>query len=526
MLSKGIGRWRQRAVGVLLTAAGLAGTVAVGAPAAVAAATPPSSAPSTNATARGFETCAAPDLTTMSTWAASSPYKAVGIHIGGPSQACAQPNLTPAWVTSVAAGGWALMPIYSGHQGSSGTALLPTDVGAAQQQGTTDADDAIAKASALGLGTGSVIYLDVQAYTPATQPQVIKYLVGWTRELQTGGYRSGVHGDATGVVTDLEAADTGSFPEPDVIWSRNLNGTQTTGDAATGLLGPTYWPVGGRVHEYADSQSETYGGATLTVNDSYLDVTSKAFSSPIATGSRLDGGMSVSSTSMTLTMGTDGNLVLYAIVGPTGQIAAVWDSNTVGNPGAYLVMQTDGNLVVYKPGGNSSTGNAIWSSSTWSTPGTYAAVQDDGNFVVYKAGGGDGLGGSLWSTRTEAVPNTINPGGTLADGQWTQGALTKLIMQADGNLVIYRKSDGVPIWSTQTNNNRGDYAIMQTDGNLVVYKAGGSSSTGGALWDSKTYYNPGAYLVMQDDGNLVIYKQGGTSANGGFLWASGTYNAA
>ena len=103
-------------------------------------------------------------------------------------------------------------------------------------------------------------------------------------------------------------------------------------------------------------------------------------------------------------------------------------------------------------------------------------MQDDGNVVVYRVGGGDGLGGALWNSRTEAVPNTVNPGGTLADGQWTQGKLTKLIMQADGNLVIYRRSDGVPIWSTETYDNVGDYAIMQTDGNFVVYKAGGGSA--------------------------------------------------
>ena len=38
---------------------------------------------------------------------------------------------------------------------------------------------------------------------------------------------------------------------------------------------------------------------------------------------------------------SDGNLVLYDAAG-----VAVWNSNTVGHPGAFAQMQDDGNLVI------------------------------------------------------------------------------------------------------------------------------------------------------------------------------------
>jgi hypothetical protein len=67
------------------------------------------------------------------------------------------------------------------------------------------------------------------------------------------------------------------------------------------------------------------------------------------------------------------------------------------------------------------------------------------------------------------------------------------------------------VWSTHTTGSNNDI-VMQKDGNLVVY------GNGKALWQSHTYNHPGAYLVLQKDRNLVIY-----SAAGKALWQSGTY---
>ncbi len=76
----------------------------------------------------------------------------------------------------------------------------------------------------------------------------------------------------------------------------------------------------------------------------------------------------------------------------------------------------------------------------------------------------------------------------------------QLIMQGDGNLVLYRTADMQPLWNTRTAGNPGAFAVMQGDGNLVVYL------DGRPLFNTRTQGNPGARLVMQTDGNLVIYS--------------------
>src|SRR5437764_2463740 len=93
----------------------------------------------------------------------------------------------------------------------------------------------------------------------------------------------------------------------------------------------------------------------------------------------------------------------------------------------------------------------------------------------------------------------------------TNGRL-RLIMQGDGNLVLYRTDDGKALWASGTGGTPASYTIMQGDGNLVVYDSGGTP-----FWASSTDGNPGAFLVVQDDGNLVVY-----GAAGAALWASNT----
>src|SRR5438128_2391303 len=58
--------------------------------------------------------------------------------------------------------------------------------------------------------------------------------------------------------------------------------------------------------------------------------------------------------------------------------------------------------------------------------------------------------------------------------------------------------------------------IMQGDGNLVLYRLGN-----GVEWSSNTWGHPGAWAVMQYDGNLVIYI-GPNNWNKTPLWASNT----
>ncbi|KAB0659469.1 peptidase S53 [Burkholderia diffusa] len=202
------------------------------------------------------------------------------------------------------------------------------------------------------------------------------------------------------------------------------------------------------------------------------------------------------SKSHALVMQNDGNLVLYN----TTNGAAVWNSRTHGNAGAYAVFQTDGNFVVY-----SASGNALWYSATnGASYSQYFAVQDDGNMVIY----GSSVPVFFTSTATSGYTNSTsgpavwNGGVTLSSGQsFTSGnGANVLVMQGDGNLVLLRQ--GVAQWSSGTYNHPGAVAVMQTDGNLVVY-----SSTWVPLWYSRTSGYPGAVAYVQDDGNVVIYTQ-------------------
>jgi hypothetical protein len=78
----------------------------------------------------------------------------------------------------------------------------------------------------------------------------------------------------------------------------------------------------------------------------------------------------------------------------------------------------------------------------------------------------------------------------------------KLIMQGDGNLVLY-STTGVR-WNSGTWGNYDVlYAVMQGDGNFVIYKQGGI-----AIWNSGTQRNPGAWLQLNGDGVIAIYKPG------------------
>jgi hypothetical protein len=302
---------------------------------------------------------------------------------------------------------------------------------------------------------------------------------------------------------------------------------------AAGQLYPAEAEVAGDFYNTVNMDGSAPGDRTLVTGSSmyypihynhrlaYVSAADVKLVSPVAPtatgtgmqpGQFLTPGSSLNNGGLTLTMQTDGNLVAYLATGPSTSLA-LWASNTSGHPGAYATMQTDGNLVVYTPDGGPSTGGALWSTGTYGHAGAYATLQSDGNFVVYTS-----ANSALWSTGTYQRPQTIASGEQLPRGWWTQATYTRLVMQTDGNLVLYRNSDGKALWASNTSGHPGAYATMQSDGNLVVYKPGG-----GALWATGTNGHTGAYALVQNDGNLVVYKPGGGPTTGGALWATGTY---
>ncbi|WP_083707415.1 glycoside hydrolase domain-containing protein [Intrasporangium flavum] len=228
----------------------------------------------------GFDTCAAPALTTMQKWYASSPYRAMGIYIGGSMRACGDGNLSASWVSQVAGMGWGLMPIYVDLQAPcvNQPGLAKIDPTKAAAQGTTAADDAVARAQAFGLGAGTPVYYDMEAYgssDPTTaascRQTVLTFLTAWTTELHRLGYRSGVYGSTSSVMVDLsDAYGTSGFTPPDDVWFARWNGLQTLSDsAAYPAFKDSYWASGQRIHQY-QLTTETWGGVKLDIDANWV----------------------------------------------------------------------------------------------------------------------------------------------------------------------------------------------------------------------------------------------------------------
>src|SRR5437899_2141504 len=82
----------------------------------------------------------------------------------------------------------------------------------------------------------------------------------------------------------------------------------------------------------------------------------------------------------------------------------------------------------------------------------------------------------------------------------SNNGLVKLVLQTDGDLVLYRSHFGIALWASNTAGKSADHAAMKADGNLVVESAGGA-----VYWQSNTAGNPSASAILQDDGDLSIY---------------------
>jgi hypothetical protein len=242
--------------------------------AAASAVAPPTSVSSPEAfTGLGFDACAAPSSRTMTAWAAS-PYRGVGVYIGGTNRACSQPNLTAAWVGEQVAAGWHLIPTYVGLQAPtsacSSCAKLSTSYTKATTQGVEEADDAVEEAAAIGMGPGSPIYFDMEAYTRTTSATAatLTFLSSWTNQLHALGYVSGVYSSGASGIADLGRAIGSSYTLPDHVWSANWNGQQNTLDP---YLPATAWADHQRIHQYRGGHNESYGLNTINIDNNFID---------------------------------------------------------------------------------------------------------------------------------------------------------------------------------------------------------------------------------------------------------------
>lgn len=223
------------------------------------------------ATGMGFDTCAAPSLSTMRAWQ-RSPYRTLGIYIGGLMRACGDGNLSASWVRQATDMGWGLLPIYVGRQAPcfpSGARITPAY---ATSQGEASAVDAVNQARRFGIGAGSPIYYDMEGYSttsPSCSTAVTTFVSAWSAELKRLGYRPAVYGGNSSLMRDL-VAKIGSrgFTAPGDVWSANWNYRQ---DTDTPYIPSNVWDNHQRVHQYHGDHNERWGGVSINIDSNWVD---------------------------------------------------------------------------------------------------------------------------------------------------------------------------------------------------------------------------------------------------------------
>jgi hypothetical protein len=218
-----------------------------------------------------FDTCETPTVAQMAVWRASSPYRAVGIYIGGSSRACSNVALdSAAWVNAVRAQGWKLIPTYVGAQAPCTRFVNRMSDTNATAEGRASASDAVARARIAGISPPAPIYADIEHFTgdDACRAVVRAFIGGWTTRLHELGYRAGLYGNlSSGIAAAADAAWLGEVPV-DSVWIAAWTGTPTLSFPG---LADTSWNAHQRIHQWGRDHDETWGGVTLNIDSSFVD---------------------------------------------------------------------------------------------------------------------------------------------------------------------------------------------------------------------------------------------------------------
>ncbi len=236
-----------------------------------------------------FDTCRTPDQATMDAWLRSSPFWAVGVYLGGDNRLdCLAPdetdNLTSGWVSTQASRGWRVLPLWVGPQAACTGYASRIDAdpanryAAARAQGRRAANQAVAAARSLGIGPHSTLWYDLEDFdlqaSDDCRRSALSALSAWTRRLHAVKYVSGVYSNVAAGVHALDYADTVSpkaYTEPDQIWFAWANGRASTA-IPTKWVRSSSWTPHERVHQYAHDVERSYGGVSLSIDQSFLDL--------------------------------------------------------------------------------------------------------------------------------------------------------------------------------------------------------------------------------------------------------------
>ncbi len=216
----------------------------------------------------GFDTCTAPPLHTMRVWRAK--FSAAGIYIGGEDMACSYGNLSAAWVRAAKAMGWSLLPIYVGPQPSCDRYSGRINPKVAAAQGRLAARFAVRHAKAFGIGKGSPIYYDIEAYNRKNSRcanAVLMFLNAWDRELRAKGYISGVYSSADSAIISLDSTNRINghrLVKPQCVWVALWNNKKNL--SASPYLKGSAWSRTSLSKQYSGPHVVKIGGIALSVD--------------------------------------------------------------------------------------------------------------------------------------------------------------------------------------------------------------------------------------------------------------------
>jgi len=221
-----------------------------------------------------------------------------------------------------------------------------------------------------------------------------------------------------------------------------------------------------------------------------------------------------------------------------------WNYSNGNNNTNKVYMKPDGNLIIYD-----SNNNQLWESGTSGNPGAYGELINQGFFVIkasddqiikclnpiyldttnldayksYASGYGFILygGHELCSPSTYIIPGMIY----TQEFSWINGDYA-LIVQSDGNFVLYYTPTRKAIWWTRSNdayalapNPNPNLQLKTKDGNLVLWREGlhqdnekgrynpvqWSSDTGGKFtYIPKVQLIPSGFLVIFNNDNNIF----------------------
>ena len=378
-----------------------------------------SSASATAYTGLAFDQCTAPSLATMRAWGAS-PYRAVGVYIGGVNRSCAQPELTAAWVVQVSALGWKLVPIYVGLQPSCsvrlGKNLIESSL--ATSQGSDAASDAVAQARALGLLPGSAIYNDIENYATTDiqcRTDVLNYLSGWTTRLHALGFLSGVYVNLSSGAQHL-AADYNStaHARPDALWIARYDGN-TSLSGWTGVP-DGQWAVHGRAKQFLGNVSEAYGGVTITIDRDQWDaaVATVSYRHTLTNTTALAGRSGPSTSAAVVRMYDPRSVVKIACQTPGSAVGGskVWDKLTNGTYVPDYYADTASKTTYSPP-----IGRCSYPYQVTASPGVTART---GPGTTFASNGTVSTGSLAWVACQKAgtLVKTSKIWDKLSDGRW------------------------------------------------------------------------------------------------------------